>query len=103
MPSEKLYYYDGTFYMSVPFEMLLADTTTKEELTAFTRRFNRLHDVGNHESLAKHVESYPYKNWVSHGETIENYLEMIYFLHHLKTKIPPELSKPSTLAIFVHD
>lgn len=100
---ERLNYFDGEFYMVVPFEMLDADTTSLAELETFTRRFNRLHEVNNREGLAEHVASYPYPGWMVHEEDIDNYLEMLFMLHHLKAVLGPELAKPNTLAIFVHD
>lgn len=100
---ERLNYFDGEFYMAVPFEMLDADTTPFAQLEAFARRFNRLHEVNNRDGLEEHVASYPYRAWVDHGEDIDNYLEMLFMLHHLKAVLGPDLTKPRTLAIFVHD
>ena len=102
-PEERLNYFDGEFYMVVPFEMLDADPTPVSELEKFTRRFNRLHEVNNRDALDEHVASYPYHAWVTHGESIDNYLGMLFMLHHLKANLSAELAKPRTLAIFVHD
>lgn len=104
LPSEeRLQYFDGEFFMVVPFEMLDVDTITLSDLSAFTRRFNRLHEVENHEALEAHMASYPFKNWIAHEEELDNYIEMMFMLHHLKANMAPELVKPATLAIFVHD
>lgn len=104
LPSEeRLQYFDGEFFMVVPFEMLEADTITLADLSTFTRRFNRLHEVENYEALEAHVASYPFANWMAHQEELDEYIEMMFMLHHLKANLSPELAKPATLAIFVHD
>lgn len=100
---ERLEYTDGEFYMVVPFEMLLVDTMEPDKLAVFTRRLNRLHHVENHEGLEQHIASYPFKKWHARGEDLDNYIEMMFMLHHLKANLPVELTRPATLAIFVHD
>lgn len=104
VPSEaRLQYCDGEFFMVVPFEMLEADTISLMDLSVFIRRFNRLHEVGNHSALLEHMTTYPCKEWTRHGEELDHYIEMMCMLHHLKANLEPALSKPATLAVFVHD
>lgn len=102
-PEERLQYFDGEFFLVVPFEMLAEDAITLADLSAFTRRFNRLHEVENYEGLEAHLASYPFKGWTRHAVQIDDYLEMMFFLHHLKDNLTAELAKPATLAIFIHD
>lgn len=104
LPSkERLHYSWGEFYMVVPFEMIEVDTITPAMLSIFTRRFNRLHETGNVEALEAHIATYPLKRWAEHEETLENYIEMMFMLQHLKANFSKELAKPATLAIYVHD
>lgn len=102
-PQERLQYCDGEFYMVVPFEMLTADPMALSDLVAFTRRFNRLHEVRNDAELEAHMAKYPFQGWPVHGENFEDYMEMMFMLHHLKSRLDPDLAKPATLAIFFHD
>lgn len=104
LPSkERLHYSWGEFYMVVPFEMIESDTITPAMLSTFTRRFNRLQETRNVEALEAHIATYPFKKWVDHEETLENYIEMMFMLQHFKANVSVELTKPETLAIYVHD
>ena len=100
---ERLQYVDGEFFMVVPFEMLRYDTISLSDLSAFTRRFNRLHEVENYEALDKHMASYPFQKWTAHQVCLDDYIDMMFMLHHFKATMAEDFIKPATLAIFVHD
>ena len=89
--------------MVVPFEMIESDTITPAMLSTFTRRFNRLQETRSIEALEAHIAAYPLKKWVDYEEPLENYIEMIFMLQHFKANISEELTKPATLAIYIHD
>lgn len=102
-PEARLHYSDGEYFTVVPFELLTKDPISRSELQAFVLRFNRLTEGRSADLLDQHIVSYPYKGWSSVCSSLEEYLEILLLLQHLKVNISPECVAPNTFAVYVHE
>lgn len=99
---ERHNYHDGSFYVVLPFERILApEALSHAALIAFHRRLERLDFVGDTHKANRHIDTFPDKGWLTLGQTVDTYIDMLLLMHDLRAALPESHVAANTFAIYV--